>query len=82
MLRCQDIVEQADMHLTQEQTIFNKILFKIHLFACSNCRLYIKQFKAMLTQISKIATSSKVKDTQQMIIDIKIKLNQGDKNGQ
>jgi len=48
MLKCRDILEQADAYLTQELTSWQRAQFRLHLALCRNCRRYLRQLK--LTQ--------------------------------
>lgn len=48
MLKCRDILEQADAYLTGHLNTWQLLQFRLHLALCSNCRRYVRQLK--LTQ--------------------------------
>ncbi len=45
MLKCQEVVEQADAYLASELTSWQRFQFNLHLMVCRHCRRYIKAFK-------------------------------------
>ena len=45
MLKCEDVVEQADAYLARELTSWQRLQFNHHLIVCRHCRSYIKAFK-------------------------------------
>ena len=51
MLKCQEVVEQADAYLASELTSWQRFQFSLHLMMCRHCRRYIKAFK-MTEQVS------------------------------
>ncbi|MBH1970787.1 zf-HC2 domain-containing protein [Moraxellaceae bacterium AER2_44_116] len=51
MLKCQEIVGQADAYLASELTSWQRFQFNLHLMVCRHCRCYIKAFK-MTEQVS------------------------------
>lgn len=48
MLKCRDVLEQADAYLDQQLSGWQRLQFKLHLLLCRNCRRYIKNLQ--LTQ--------------------------------
>jgi hypothetical protein len=48
MLKCRDVVEQADAYLATELSSWQRFQYNLHLMVCGYCRRYIKSFK--LTQ--------------------------------
>lgn len=46
MLRCRDIVEQADAYLATELTSWQRLQFQMHLAICRNCRRYLRALRA------------------------------------
>lgn len=48
MLKCQDILGQADAYLTEDLTTWQRVQFRLHLAVCRHCRRYLRQLK--LTQ--------------------------------
>ena len=51
MLKCEEVVEQADAYLASELTSWQRFQFSLHLMMCRHCRRYIKAFK-MTEQVS------------------------------
>ena len=51
MLKCQEVVEQADAYLASELTSWQRFQFNLHLMVCRHCQRYIKAFK-MTEQVS------------------------------
>lgn len=51
MLKCQEIVGQADAYLASELTSWQRFQFNLHLMVCRHCQRYIKAFK-MTEQVS------------------------------
>ena len=45
MLRCRDVVEQADVYLASELSTWQRFQFNLHLMVCGYCRRYMKSFK-------------------------------------
>ena len=45
MLKCQEVVEQADAYLASELTSWQRFQFNLHLMVCRHCQRYIKAFK-------------------------------------
>lgn len=45
MLKCQDIFENAEEHLSEKLTTWQSVKFRLHLAVCSNCRRYLKHLK-------------------------------------
>lgn len=48
MLKCRDVLEQADAYLEQQLSGWQRLQFKLHLLLCRHCRRYIKNLQ--LTQ--------------------------------
>ncbi|HQV23830.1 MAG TPA: zf-HC2 domain-containing protein [Agitococcus sp.] len=49
MLKCRDVLEQADAYLANEMTTWQRVGFRVHLSLCRNCRRYLKHLR--LTQV-------------------------------
>ena len=45
MLRCRDVVEQADVYLASELSSWQRFQFNLHLMVCGYCRRYLKSLK-------------------------------------
>ena len=45
MLRCRDVVEQADVYLASELSSWQRFQFNLHLMVCGYCRRYLKSFQ-------------------------------------
>ena len=48
MLKCRDVLEQADAYLDQQLSGWQRLQFKLHILLCRNCRRYVKNLQ--LTQ--------------------------------
>lgn len=48
MLKCRDVLEQADAYLANEMTSWQRVGFRMHLGLCRHCRRYLKNLR--LTQ--------------------------------
>ncbi len=57
MLKCREVVEQADAYLASELTSWQRFQFNLHLAICGYCRRYLKALK-MTQQISQQLTVS------------------------
>lgn len=42
MLRCRDVVRYGDHYLSGEMTGWRRLLFRLHLMLCRDCRRYIR----------------------------------------
>lgn len=68
MLKCRDILEQADAYLVGNLNSWQRLQFRLHLALCSNCRRYLRQLK--LTQQVSQQTLLTDKVSHQQIDDI------------
>ena len=65
MLKCRDVLEQADAYLANEMTSWQRMGFRVHLTLCRHCRRYIKNLR--LTQsISKQITLKEEPNAEQL----------------
>lgn len=55
MLKCREVLEQADAYLASELTSWQRIQFNVHLAICGYCRRYLKALK-MTQQVSQQLT--------------------------
>ncbi|HQV80289.1 MAG: zf-HC2 domain-containing protein [Moraxellaceae bacterium] len=54
MLKCRDVLVQADAYLADELTSWQRVSFRVHLGLCRHCRRYLKNLRltqAVSTQI-------------------------------
>jgi anti-sigma factor RsiW len=68
MLKCRDILEQADAYLTGHLNVWQRLQFRVHLALCANCRRYLRQLK--LTQQVSQQTVLTHQVTSQQINDV------------
>jgi len=47
MLKCREVVNDADQFLSADQTLIRRLQFKFHLFICKKCAVYVRQFDAL-----------------------------------
>jgi len=45
MLKCREVVDQADAYLASELSSWQRFQFNLHLAMCSYCRRYMKALK-------------------------------------
>jgi predicted anti-sigma-YlaC factor YlaD len=48
MLTCKDVCENATDYLEGSASPFQRVLLRIHLIMCRNCRRFLGQFKIMV----------------------------------
>lgn len=77
MLRCRELVEQADAYLADDLTKWQRIQFRLHLAVCRHCRRYVRQLKT--TQKVSQQQVLMMQTTDQQVEDIWTKLQQQDK---
>jgi len=77
MLRCRDILEQADGYVAEELTQWRRVQVRLHLAICRHCRRYVRQLK--LTQRLSKQPILTVQTTEKQIDDIWARLQQQDK---
>lgn len=47
MLKCREVVNEADQFLSDDQSRSRQWRFKFHLLMCKHCARYIRQFQAL-----------------------------------
>jgi predicted anti-sigma-YlaC factor YlaD len=52
MLTCQEVTAKASQSVDGELGVRDRIAVRLHLMMCVKCRLYYKQFKALVTSLS------------------------------
>ncbi|MFV2090175.1 MAG: zf-HC2 domain-containing protein [Pseudomonadales bacterium] len=52
MLTCQEVTAKASQKVDGELGFRDRIAVRAHLMMCVKCRLYFKQFKALVTSLS------------------------------
>lgn len=52
MLKCRDIVENADALIDQELSFRRRLTVRMHLFMCVHCRRYVRQLRDLLRAIA------------------------------
>ena len=57
MLKCRDVLEQADAYLANEMTPWQRVGFRVHLTLCRHCRRYIKNLRLTQAVSTKIPSS-------------------------
>ena len=63
MLKCRDVVEQADAYLATELSSWQRFQYNLHLMVCGYCRRYIKSFKLTLKVSEQLPSASTLSDT-------------------
>lgn len=51
MLKCREIVDNADQLLDGDNSRRQRLAIKIHLLMCRHCRRYVRQLQALLRAI-------------------------------
>ena len=51
MLKCRDVVHQADALLAGDLTGRQRFAMRMHLVICRHCRRYVRQFRRLLSAI-------------------------------
>lgn len=51
MLRCREIVQDADLLLAAELPWQRRIAVKLHLLMCRHCRRYVRQLRALIRAV-------------------------------
>ncbi len=51
MLKCREIVSNADQLLDQEMSRRQRLGMKMHLLMCRHCRRYVRQFSVLLRAV-------------------------------
>jgi hypothetical protein len=51
MPSCKDITKQSSDYLEGNQTLFQRLGFKMHIFMCVNCKRYVSQLKLTIATI-------------------------------
>lgn len=63
MLKCRDVVEQADAYLATELSSWQRFQYNLHLMVCGYCRRYIKSFKLTQKVSEQLPIASTPSDT-------------------
>ncbi len=70
MLKCRDLVAEADLLLAGELSWQRRLAIRIHLLMCRHCRRFMRQFKLLLSAIPamhKPASEAEVEQVMQHI---------------
>lgn len=51
MLKCQEVVQQADALLADELNLRQRIELRLHLLMCVHCRRYVRQLRKLVAAI-------------------------------
>ena len=62
MLTCQEVTEKASLMVDGELGVRDRMALQIHLMICANCRLFNRQFKALVSSLA-----SRVKSESQTV---------------
>ncbi len=74
MLKCRDIQMLASKYEDGELNWLQRLKFRYHLFICSQCRIFIRQFLS-IGRISEQSTMRPASDKEVQAVMGKIKLN-------
>lgn len=64
MLKCRDVVEQADVYLATELSSWQRFQFNLHLMVCGYCRRYMKSLKITQKVSEQLPIASTPSDTE------------------
>jgi hypothetical protein len=76
MPSCKDITKHSSDYLEKNQTFFQRLGFKMHLFMCVNCKRYVSQLKLTIATIGKTENATPQPVDEQHVHDIVEKLKQ------
>lgn len=51
MLSCKEIAQQASDYIDQQYSWRRRMVFRLHLFICGNCRRYISQLRSSIESL-------------------------------
>ena len=57
MLTCQEVTEKASQLIDGELGFADRIALRVHLLMCTKCRLFFKQFKALVENLPGVTRS-------------------------
>ena len=70
MPSCKDITKHSSDYLDKNQTLFQRLGFKMHLFMCVNCKRYVSQLKLTIATIGKTENANPQPVDEQHVHDI------------
>jgi hypothetical protein len=76
MPSCKDITKQSSDYLEGNQTLFQRLGFKMHIFMCVNCQRYVSQLKLTIATIGKTKNATPQPVDEQHVQEIVEKLHQ------
>lgn len=54
MLKCRDLITQADQYLADDLTPGQRLGMKMHLLMCRHCRRFVRQFQLLLNFLPRL----------------------------
>ena len=76
MPSCKDITKQSSDYLEGNQTLFQRLGFKMHIFLCVNCKRYVSQLKLTIATIGQTKDATPQPVEEQHVHEIVEKLQQ------
>ncbi len=64
---CKDITELTSAYVDGKLSFIDRIHYRLHLFVCHNCRVYLDQFKAMLASFGKSRREPEAKQVDDLV---------------
>ena len=77
MPSCKDITNQSSDYLEGNQTLLQRLGFKMHIFMCVNCKRYLSQLKLTIATIGQTKDAIPQPVDEQHVHEIVEKLHQG-----